>query len=80
MANGVKQADIPEWLGKLYSGVPQDQRGPGGHILTGPVAVAEAEPGDVLEVRVMKVAIDVPWACNSLGSPRRLLTDNQGDN
>ncbi len=76
LANGVKQADIPEWLGKLYSGVPQDQRGPGGHILTGPVAVAEAEPGDVLEVRVVKIAIDVPWACNSFGAGRGFLPDD----
>ena len=76
LANGVKQADIPDWLGKLYDGVPQDQRGPGGHILTGPVAVAEAEPGDVLEVRVVKIAIDVPWACNSFGAGRGFLPDD----
>lgn len=33
-------------------------RGPGGHILTGPVYVEGAEPGDALEVRV--IAIDLP--------------------
>ena len=33
--------------------------GPGGHILTGPVAIAEAEPGDVLEVQILKVDLDV---------------------
>ena len=76
MANGVKAGDIPDWLGKLYSGVPQSDRGPGGHILTGPVAVAEAEPGDVLEVRVVKIAIDVPWACNSFGAGRGFLPDD----
>ncbi len=76
IAAGVKPADIPAWLEPLYDGVPQDQRGPGGHILTGPVAVAEAEPGDVLEVRVVKVAIDVPWACNSFGAGRGFLPDD----
>ena len=73
---GVKPADIPAWLGPLYDGVPQEQRGPGGHILTGPVAVAEAEPGDVLEVRVVKVAVDVPWACNGFGAGRGFLPDD----
>src|ERR1700761_2903842 len=45
-AGGVADKDIPVWLSALYDKVPQDQRGPGGHILPGPVAVAEAEPGD----------------------------------
>ena len=75
-AEGVKPADIPAWLGTLYTGVPQADRGPGGHILTGPVAVAEAEPGDVLEVRVVKIAIDVPWACNGFGAGRGFLPDD----
>src|SRR5215469_17389764 len=43
---GVPAAQIPAWLDPLYKGVPQSDRGPGGHILTGPVAIAEAEPGD----------------------------------
>jgi acetamidase/formamidase len=60
-------------------GVPQDQippaieairkspkeRGPGGHILTGPVYVEGAEPGDVLEVRIRKIVLPVPWSMNS---------------
>lgn len=73
---GVKPGDIPDWIQKIYDGVPQDQRGPGGHILTGPVAVAEAEPGDVLEVRVVKISIDVPFACNSFGAGRGFLPDD----
>ena len=75
-SEGVKTADIPTWLGPLYDGVPQADRGPGGHILTGPVAVAEAEPGDVLEVRVVKINIDVPWACNGFGAGRGFLPDD----
>jgi acetamidase/formamidase len=38
--------------------------GPGGHILTGPIAIWEAEPGDVLEAQILKVDIDVDFACN----------------
>src|SRR6201994_3549477 len=73
---GVPAADIPSWLGPLYAGVPQADRGPGGHILTGPVAIAEAEPGDVLEVRVLKIQLDTNFACNGFGAGRGFLPDD----
>ncbi len=37
---------------------------PGPHILTGPVAVAGAMPGDVLEVHVLDVALRQDWGFN----------------
>jgi len=43
------------------------RRGPGGHVLTGPILVEGAEPGDVLEVRFASVRLDLPFACNSFG-------------
>jgi acetamidase/formamidase len=73
---GVSAADIPSWLGPLYAGVPESERGPGGHILTGPVAIAEAEPGDVLEVRVLKIQLDTNFACNGFGAGRGFLPDD----
>ena len=75
-ANGVKPADIPAYVDAIYTNYPADQKGPGGHILTGPVALAEAEPGDVLEVRIQKISVDVPWACNSFGAGRGFLPDD----
>ncbi len=39
-------------------------RGPGRHILTGPVYVEGAEPGDVLEVRIRKIELTSPFAYN----------------
>jgi acetamidase/formamidase len=51
-------------------------KGPGGHILTGPVAIEEAEPGDVLEVQIQKIEIDVPFACNSFGAGRGFLPND----
>ena len=42
-------------------------RGPGGHILTGPIFVEGADSGDVLEMRIEQVDIDLPYACNSFG-------------
>ncbi len=75
-SEGVAAADIPAWLGLLYAGVPQSERGPGGHILTGPVAIAEAEPGDILEVRILKIDLDAPFACNGFGAGRGFLPDD----
>lgn len=39
---------------------------PAGHILTGPVAVAGAEPGDVLEVRILDVQLRQDWGFNTI--------------
>jgi acetamidase/formamidase len=64
-ANGVKPEDIPPYTAAIYKEVTE--KGPGGHILTGPVAIAEAEPGDVLEVQILKVDLDASFACNVFG-------------
>jgi acetamidase/formamidase len=75
-AIGVADADIPPYVADIYAKVPASEKGPGGHILTGPVAIDEAEPGDVLEVRIQKIDIDVPWACNSFGAGRGFLPND----
>jgi acetamidase/formamidase len=69
--NGVNAAEIPPYTQPIYDEVKD--RGPGGHILTGPVAIAEAEPGDVLEVQIVKVDIDANFACNGFGLERGFL-------
>src|SRR5258708_18113455 len=45
---GIPEADIPPYVSNIYTKVPASEKGPGGHILTAPVAITEAEPGDVL--------------------------------
>ncbi|MGJ7914927.1 acetamidase/formamidase family protein [Massilia sp. LXY-6] len=65
IANGVKPEQIPSYTAPIYKEV--QEKGPGGHILTGPVAIAEAEPGDVLEVQILKVDLDADFACNVFG-------------
>jgi len=55
---GVKPEDVQASLRAIVSSVTD--RGPGGHILTGPVFVEGAAPGDALEVQV--VSIDLPIA------------------
>ena len=71
IAHGVKPEQIPPYTAPIYSEVKDI--GPGGHILTGPVEIAEAEPGDVLEVQILKVDIDVDFACNGFGVGRGFL-------
>ena len=73
-AAGVKPADIPQYDRDIYEQVKD--KGPGGHILTGPVAIAEAELGDVLEVQIRKIDIVVPFACNSFGAGRGFLPND----
>ena len=72
---GVPASEIPASVSALYDAKGID-KGPGGHILTGPIAVEGAEPGDVLEVDIEKIAIDVPWACNGFGVGRGYLPDD----
>jgi acetamidase/formamidase len=71
IARGVKAEDIPPYTGPIYKEVTD--KGPGGHILTGPVAIEDAEPGDVLEVQILKVDIDANFACNGFGLGRGFL-------
>ena len=71
---GVAVGDIPSYNADIYREVKD--KGPGGHILTGPVEIAEAEPGDVLEVQILKIDIDVPFACNGFGTGRGFLPND----
>jgi acetamidase/formamidase len=71
---GVAASDIPPYNAPIYRDVTD--KGPGGHILTGPIEIAEAEPGDVLEIQIQKIDIDVPWACNGFGVGRGFLPND----
>jgi acetamidase/formamidase len=51
-------------------------RGPGGHILTGPIYVEGAEPGDVLEVRIKAIKLAIPYAYNAFGPGRGFLPED----
>src|ERR1044072_7200566 len=70
--NGVKPEDIEPELKAIYEEVKD--KGPGGHILTGPVYIEGAEPGDTLEVRIQKIEVDTPYATNSFSPTRGVLT------
>lgn len=42
-------------------------RGPGGHVLTGPIFIEEAEPGDILEVKINAIDLAIPYGYNAIG-------------
>ena len=46
-----------------------------GHFLTGPVFVESAEPGDVLEVRILAIRMDLPYAFNGMGASGALVKE-----
>lgn len=73
---GVAAVDVEPALRAVYAGVPQAERGPGGHILTGPIAITGAEPGDTLEVRILKVELAIPYAYNAFRYGAGFLTDD----
>ena len=73
-AAGVPHDAIPQYDRDIHEQVKD--KGPGGHILTGPLAIAEAEPGDVLEVQIQKIQIDVPYACNGFAPGRGFLPND----
>jgi acetamidase/formamidase len=74
LSEGVAATDIPSYNADIYREVKD--KGPGGHILTGPVDIAEAEPGDVLEVQILKIDLDVPWSCNGFAAGRGFLPND----
>jgi acetamidase/formamidase len=59
---GVPPNEIPDNHRAIYREVKD--RGPGPHILVGPVYVEGAEPGDVLEVRILEVELAYSYAYN----------------
>ncbi|MDQ2843653.1 MAG: acetamidase/formamidase family protein, partial [Acidobacteriota bacterium] len=72
---GQGQGDIQSALKDIYTQVPASDKGPGGHLLTGPVFIEEAQPGDVLEVRIESIHLDAPYPYNGFGPTTGVLQD-----
>ncbi|CAN5251248.1 acetamidase/formamidase family protein [soil metagenome] len=72
--NGVAPADVEASIRAVFDQVKD--RGPGGHILTGPVFIEGAEPGDTLEVRIQKIELAIPYAYNGFRYGAGILTDD----
>jgi acetamidase/formamidase len=76
---GARPEDVPQWMRDLYAGVPQDQRGPGGHVLTGPIFVNGADSGDVLEVRMLSITLPIAYGYNGCSGYMREFCRAPGD-
>jgi acetamidase/formamidase len=63
---GVPDDKIQASLKAIVEAFPQGnpKRGPGGHILTGPVFVEGAEPGDTLEVKILSIDLAIDYGYN----------------
>jgi acetamidase/formamidase len=71
---GVQQDQIEQPLRDIFKEVKD--KGPGVHILTGPVYIEGAEPGDVLELRIQKIQLAIPYALNAFAPGRGFLPDD----
>ncbi|MEP7117744.1 MAG: acetamidase/formamidase family protein [Acidobacteriota bacterium] len=61
---GVPPEKVQASLRRIVSEVTGERRGPGGHILTGPVYVEGALPGDVLEVKILSIDLPIDYGYN----------------
>ncbi|MHA2393454.1 MAG: acetamidase/formamidase family protein [Promethearchaeota archaeon] len=59
---GLDEEKIPKEYKRIYHEFRE--KGPGPHILTGPILVEGAEPRDVLEVTIEKVELPLPFGYN----------------
>src|SRR5947209_6371082 len=71
---GVPAEQVEQSLRDIYKEVTN--KGPGGHILTGPIYVEGAEPGDVLEVRIKTIRLAIPYAYNAFSPGRGFLPED----
>jgi acetamidase/formamidase len=61
---GVDPSRIQSSLKRIVADVTGERRGPGGHILTGPVFIEGAEPGNVLEVKILSIEFAIDYGYN----------------
>ncbi len=73
-AAGIRPEQVLQDAKDIFSKVRRAE-GAGSHILTGPVYVEGAQPGDMLEVRILDVEFRVPYGVNSTGPGWGVLPD-----
>jgi acetamidase/formamidase len=72
---GMADRITPE-MRELESGVPDNDKGPGANILVGPIFVNGAEPGDVLEVKILSLEPVNDYAVNLFTPKHGALTED----
>ena len=71
---GMRPDEVEQPLRDIFREVKD--KGPGAHILTGPIYIDNAEPGDVLEVRIQKIRLSIPYAINAFLPGRGFLPED----
>ena len=56
---------LPDVLDFWASRAGRPREGRSGHVITGPIAIRNAEPGDVLEIQVLEIETRVPYGINN---------------
>jgi acetamidase/formamidase len=74
--SGVAPDQVEKSLREVFDHVALPDRGPGGHILTGPVYVEGAQPGDVLQIYIKRISLAIPYAYNGFRYGVGLMTDD----
>jgi len=73
-AAGIQPEEVLQDATDIYKKVPRG-KGLGVHVLTGPIYVEDAAPGDALEVRVRSLEFRVPYGVNNTGPGSGVLPD-----
>src|SRR5262249_5914803 len=73
---GLDSNRVEQLAKDIYAASSTMKRGPGGHILTGPIYVEGADSGDVLEVRFKSIRPAINYGCNSFGSRSGFLPED----
>ena len=76
--HGVQPEEILQDVRDFWASKPGRQRDgrTGAHVLTGPITIAGAEPGDMLEVQILEVSTRVPYGFNSANARSGVLSDS----
>jgi acetamidase/formamidase len=73
-AAGIRPEQVLQDVKDIFSKLRRPE-GAGAHVLTGPVHVEGAQPGDMLEVRILDIEFRVPYGVNSTGPGWGMLPD-----
>jgi len=73
-ARGIAASDVLPEAMPIFQQVPRS-KGASAHVLTGPIYVDGAEPGDMLEVRILDLKYRVPYGINNSGPGGGVLPD-----
>jgi formamidase len=55
---------MDERITAIFAGIPEEDRNPGVHLMTGPIYVRDAKPGDIIEVRYLAMTPRLSYGSN----------------